>query len=46
MHFSTITELGAALRAGETTPTELTRMYLERLDTIGRRLEANAERHI
>lgn len=40
MHYSTIGELGAALRKRETTPTELTRMYLERLDTIGRRLNA------
>ncbi len=40
MHFQTITELGAALRKQETTPTELTRMYLERLDTVGRRFNA------
>ncbi|HUG14358.1 MAG TPA: amidase [Thermomicrobiales bacterium] len=35
-HYSTIDELGAMLRAGEATPTELTRMCLERLDTVGR----------
>lgn len=40
LHFQTIEELGRLLRAGETTPTELTKIYLERLDTIGRRLNA------
>lgn len=40
MHYSTIAELGVALRNRETSPTELTRMYLERLDTVGRRLNA------
>lgn len=40
MHFSTISELGAALRKRETSPTELVRMYLERLDSTGRRLNA------
>ena len=40
LHFATVRELGRALRAGDTTPTELTRMYLERLDTVGRRLNA------
>src|SRR4051812_25472624 len=37
---STIVELGQLLRQRETTSTELTRMYLERLDTIGRRYNA------
>lgn len=36
----TIVELGKLLRARETTPTELTRLYLERLDTVGRRYNA------
>jgi aspartyl-tRNA(Asn)/glutamyl-tRNA(Gln) amidotransferase subunit A len=40
MHYATISELAAALRTGETTPTELTRTYLDRLDTTGRRLNA------
>lgn len=40
MHYSTIRELGAALRSGQTTPTELTRMYLDRLSSIGPRLNA------
>ena len=40
MYESTVVELGRLLRAGETTPTELTRMYLERLDTVGRRYNA------
>lgn len=38
--FADIRTLGAALRARETTSSELTAMYLERLDTIGRRLNA------
>ncbi|HQX63750.1 MAG TPA: hypothetical protein PK593_09870, partial [Thermomicrobiales bacterium] len=37
---STIAELGALLRSRETTPTELTRLYLERLDTVARRYNA------
>ena len=36
----TIEELGRKLRARETTPTELTRLYLERLDSVGRRYNA------
>lgn len=40
MHYATVRELGRMLRSGETTPTELTRMYLERLDTVGRQLNA------
>lgn len=40
MHYSTITQLGAALRKKETTPTELTRMYLDRLDTVARSFNA------
>ena len=42
MHYATIPELGAALRNKETTPTELTKMYLERLDNTGKRLNAAA----
>ncbi len=38
--FATIRELGRMLRAGETTPTALTLFFLERLDTVGRRLNA------
>lgn len=40
LHYLTVRELGAALRSGETTPTELARTYMERLDTVGRRLNA------
>lgn len=40
LHYATVRELGRLLRAKETTPTELTRMYLERLDTTGRQLNA------
>ncbi|MGH9172811.1 MAG: amidase family protein, partial [Vicinamibacterales bacterium] len=40
LHNSTIEELGRRLRAGETTPTELTRIYLERLDSVARRYNA------
>lgn len=40
--FATVRELGALLRQRETTSTELTRMYLDRLDTVGRRLNAVA----
>lgn len=39
-HYSTIEELAAMLRAGDTTPTELTRMYLECLDSVGRSFNA------
>lgn len=38
--FATIRELGAAIRNGETTPTQLTEMYLERLESIGPTLNA------
>jgi aspartyl-tRNA(Asn)/glutamyl-tRNA(Gln) amidotransferase subunit A len=38
--FLSIRELGRMLRAGETTPTELAESFLNRLDTIGRRLNA------
>ncbi|RIK45794.1 MAG: amidase [Chloroflexi bacterium] len=38
--YLTVRELGALLRRRETTPLELTRLYLERLDTLGRRLNA------
>ncbi len=38
--FLSIRELGRMLRAGETTPTELAEYYLNRLDTVGRRLNA------
>lgn len=40
IHFATVEELGRMLRAGETSPTELTTMYLQRLDTVGRDLNA------
>jgi aspartyl-tRNA(Asn)/glutamyl-tRNA(Gln) amidotransferase subunit A len=39
-HYATIRELGRMLRSGETTPTALTRAVLERLETVGRRLNA------
>ena len=38
--FFTITELGAALRSGQVSAVELATLYLQRLDTIGRRLNA------
>lgn len=40
--FATVAELGTALRSGAVSPTELTIFYLERLDTIGRSLNAVA----
>ncbi|MCA9858427.1 MAG: amidase, partial [Thermomicrobiales bacterium] len=38
--FATIQELGTAIRSGAVSPTELATFYLERLDTIGRSLNA------
>lgn len=38
--FATIDELGVAIRSGAVSPTELAAFYLERLDTIGRSLNA------
>lgn len=38
--FAGIRELGALLRAGETSPTELTEFFLARLDDVGRGLNA------
>ena len=38
--FRTIRELGADLRAGRVSPVALAESYLERLDTVGRRLNA------
>ena len=38
--FATIRELGRQLRAGETTPTALVDYYSDRLETVGRRLNA------
>jgi aspartyl-tRNA(Asn)/glutamyl-tRNA(Gln) amidotransferase subunit A len=38
--FSSITQLGALLRSGTVSPTELTELYLGRLDRIGRSLNA------
>jgi len=38
--FLSIRELGRMLRAGETTPTALAEQFLDRLDTVGRRLNA------
>ncbi|CAN5527257.1 N/A [soil metagenome] len=39
-HYKTIEELGQMLRSGETTPTQLAREAMERLDSIGRQLNA------
>jgi len=38
--FCSVAELGILIRRREISPSELTRLYLERLDTIGRRLNA------
>lgn len=38
--FATIRELGRMLRAGETTPTALAEYFLDRLETVGKRLNA------
>ncbi|HET6502686.1 MAG TPA: amidase [Amycolatopsis sp.] len=38
--FASIRELGALLRSGAVAPTELTELFLRRLDDIGRRLNA------
>jgi aspartyl-tRNA(Asn)/glutamyl-tRNA(Gln) amidotransferase subunit A len=38
--FSTVRQLGAMLRSGVVSPTELTELYLKRLDDVGRRLNA------
>lgn len=38
--FASIAELGVMLREGTTSPTELARLFIDRLDTIGRRLNA------
>jgi aspartyl-tRNA(Asn)/glutamyl-tRNA(Gln) amidotransferase subunit A len=38
--FLPITELGARLRSGQISPVELAKLYLARLDSIGRRLNA------
>ncbi len=40
MSFLSIRELGQLLRAGQTSPTELTRLYLERLSSLGQSLNA------
>ena len=40
--FASIRDLGRMLRAGETTPTTLTEFFLDRLDTVGRDLNAVA----
>ena len=40
--FATIAELGAAIRSGAVSPTELATYYLDRLDTVGRSLNAVA----
>ena len=40
IHNQTVDELGRRLRARETTPTELTRLFLDRLDSVGRRYNA------
>ncbi len=38
--FATVTELGTAIRSGAVSPTELARFFLDRLDTVGRSLNA------
>jgi aspartyl-tRNA(Asn)/glutamyl-tRNA(Gln) amidotransferase subunit A len=38
--YRSIGDLGRLLRSGETSPTELTRLYLERLSSVGTRLNA------
>jgi aspartyl-tRNA(Asn)/glutamyl-tRNA(Gln) amidotransferase subunit A len=40
--FATVTELGMALRSGAVSPTELAAFFLDRLDTVGRSLNAVA----
>lgn len=40
--YASIRDLGRMLRAGETTPTALTEFFLDRLETVGRRLNAVA----
>ena len=40
--FATVGELGVAIRSGAVSPTELAIYYLERLDTVGRSLNAVA----
>jgi Asp-tRNA(Asn)/Glu-tRNA(Gln) amidotransferase A subunit family amidase len=39
-HYKTVEELGQMLRAGETTPTQLAQEAMERLDSVGRQLNA------
>ena len=39
--FATVAELGTAIRSGATSPTELATLFLERLDTVGRSLNAD-----
>lgn len=40
LHFKSVAELGRMIRAGETSPTELTKLFLERLDSVARKLNA------
>lgn len=40
LSFATVAELGAMIRSGSVTPTELANHFLERLNRIGRRLNA------
>jgi aspartyl-tRNA(Asn)/glutamyl-tRNA(Gln) amidotransferase subunit A len=40
LSFATVHELGRMIRSGATSPTELAEHFLERLDSIGRRLNA------
>ena len=40
--FSTVSQLGSAIRSGAVSPTELATYFLERLDTVGRSLNAVA----
>ncbi len=39
-HYKTVAELATMLRSGETTPTQLAREAMERLDSVGRQLNA------
>ncbi len=40
LHYATIDQLGSAIRSGETSPVELAKTYMSRLDTVGRDLNA------
>ena len=40
LHYCTITELGAMLRAGDVTPTNLTSHFIERIESLNGPLNA------